>query len=309
MIQLQMLGLVGNNLFQYAFARILSEELCYALEVTHSPYKPRKNIPQLMALMSTFQDAPLSVPGRVYNRPEDRTAFLDHQGFDGFRVDLASMLANRDPRCIKVKGYFERYEIFRRHKDRIRAWYGVDPISCGYDIGPDDVVMHVRRGDFITFGRAITLTYYKDILDRLDFRKLYVCGFGLDPEVKEAFKRYRPIYVQGEPVDDFLFMKGFNRIIQSQSTFAWWAGFLSQAEEIHAPITIPGSGDFERAYPHIDLTVDDEPRYHYVVDVAHLEREFGVADVFRARQHLHLRDLKRLVVKWSRRAWTRRRQG
>ncbi len=300
MVHVELMGFIGNNLFHYAVARILSEELGYELKVTHSLYRPGKNVPQFKALMSVFRDAPLSVPGRAYHHPEDRTAYLGHEGFGGQRLDLGAMLRNREPRCIRVKGLFERYEIFRPHKNRIRAWYKVDPITQGHNIGPDDVVMHVRRGDVIIFGRALALSYYTDLLDRLDFHKLYICGVGLDPEVKKAFEPYHPTYVQGDPVADFRFMKGFNRIIQSQSTFSWWASFLSEAEEIYAPVMRPASLKSSSA-PAIDLRVDDEPRYHHVIDAPRLERGFNIADVFRARHQLVLRHSKHIVFDWSKR--------
>ncbi|WP_141699047.1 nodulation protein NodZ [Candidatus Thiosymbion oneisti] len=302
MIQLRMQGLIGNNLFQYAFARILAEDLGYALEVKHSSYKPGKNIPQLEDLLSHFRDAPLAIDGKRFSRPVDRTALMGHNGFDGFRIDLEGMRNCRQDRKILIKGFFERYEIFRTHKSRIRSWFAVDPIDLGYHIAPDDIVIHIRRGDFIVFSRAISLSFYLDLLEKLDFARLYICGFGLDEEVKASFSKFGPIYIEGSPIDDFRFMIGFNRIIQSQSTFAWWAGFLSKAEEIHAPVPPVNATPFERRYPHIDLRVNDESRYHYVHDVPHLERAPTIADMAAARQHLSLLSklhfLKTLLKNW-----------
>ena len=286
MIHLQMQGLIGNNLFQYAFARILSEDLGYALEVTHSPYKAKQNVPQLIELLSHFRDAPLSIPGKSFEHPIDTTAQVADDGFDGHCIDLEKMRNRQDDRKLLIEGFFERYEIFRAHKDRIRSWYACDAINLGYNISEDDVVMHIRRGDFIVFGRALSLDFYLDVLKDLDFRQLYICGFGLDREVKQAFQRYNPIYVQGKPSDDFRFIKGFNRIIQSQSTFAWWAGFLSHARELYAPVPAPNSTPFEEDWPQIDLRVDDESRYHYVCNVPHLDRPLALRDVITARTQL-----------------------
>ena len=291
MVRVELLGLLGNNLFQYVVGRILAARFGLALELIDSPYKPRKNMPQFRALMEVFQDAPLRLQGRTVEKPVDRTAYLDHDGFDGFRFDLPGMLANEDRRGFAVKGYFERYEHFRPHKDAIRRWFRVDPLNAGHRVGSRDVVVHIRRGDFIAFGRAITLDYYTDILRRIDPGRVFVCGFGIDPDVKSALAPFAPVYVDGDPISDFRFMTGFNRIVQSQSTFSWWAGFLSQAEEIYAPLTVPGATSFDRRYPHIDLKVDDESRYHYVSDVAPMEREVGMGDLMRARRHLHLGDL------------------
>ena len=104
---------------------------------------------------------------------------------------------------------FQRYELLQPYKNRIRSWLEIDACDLGHDISSDDIVIHIRQGDFVIEGRAISLTYYTDLLDRLTFRKLYICGFGLDAQVREAFARYAPIYVKGEAVDDFRFIDFF----------------------------------------------------------------------------------------------------
>lgn len=291
MIKLLMKGMLGNNLFQYAFARILAEDLGYALEVTHSTYNLKSNVPHLKELLISFSDAPLSIPGKSFAHPVDKTASMDHQGFDGYHIDLNQLLNCRQDRKIVVNGFFERYEIFRRHKKQIRSWFAVDPINLGYSISDNDIVLHIRRGDFIIFERAISLGFYVDILDNIEFNQLYICGYGLDREVRDCFQHYHPIYIHRKPVDDFRFIKGFNRIVQSQSTFAWWAGFLSEAEEIYAPVLKPTGTEFERKYPHIDLQVDDEDRYRYIANVLKLGRKFSFRDIFAARNQLSRNDM------------------
>ena len=294
-----MLGLIGNNLFQYAVARILAEDLGFELNVTHSIRLPKRNIPQLNELLSQFDDAPLHIPGKSFNTPIDKTVFTGHCGFDGYHINLNKISIDGTPRKILIKGYFERYEIFRSYKERIRIWFKLDPINLGFNISEDDVVVHVRRGDFILFGRAISLQYYLEILEKINFRKLYICGVGIDDEVKDKFHRYHPTYVYNSPLEDLRFIKGFNRIIQSQSTFVWWASFLSQAEEIYAPVPNPGA--FEQRYPHINLLVDDEERYHYTRNVPYIEKKYGFKDLIRANELLPKSEKAAFFKEWLKR--------
>jgi hypothetical protein len=286
MIHLQMNGFIADNLFQYTAARIVAEELGYALQVSHSRMHPQQNVPRLLALMSRFADAPLALPGKSFAQPVDHTACKGHGDFDGYRMDLPAMLRHSGDRRIEMAGYFQYYELFRPYKGDIRRWFDVAPNSFGHAVNADDVVIHIRRGDLVVLGWAISLGFYTQLLDTLDFGKLYICGFGLDDEVRRHFARYNPIYVQGEPADDFLFMKGFNRMILSNSGFAWWAAFLSQAEEIYMPVMAANTRTFDPKAALADLRVHDEPRYHHILDVPYLERSFTLRDIVASRGQL-----------------------
>lgn len=289
MIHLQMNGFIADNLFQYAAARIVAEELGYALQVSHSRMHPQRNVPQLLALMSRFRDAPIALPGKSFSHPVDTSACMGRGDFDGYHLDLQALLSRRDNRRIEMAGYFQHYNLLRPYKDRLRSWFDVAPDSIGHAISADDVVIHIRFGDSVVLGWAISLDFYSQLLDKLNFGKLYICGYGLGEEVRRHFARYRPIYVRGEPVEDFLFMKGFNRMILSNSGFAWWAGFLSQAEEIYVPVMASNARSFDAKAEMADLCVHDEVRYHHVLDVPYLERPYTLRDVITSRAQLRKR--------------------
>ena len=305
MIQLQMNGLIADNLFQYAVARIVAEELGYALEVAHSPMNARRNVPRLLQLLSLCRDAPVTIPGKVFHHPVDTTALMGHGDFDGFHLDLEAMIRRRDNRKILMAGYFQRYELLQPYKERIRSWFEIDACDQGQDISDDDIVMHIRQGDFVIVGRAISLSFYTNLLDRLKFRKLYICGYGLDSQVRRAFEPYAPIFMKGEPVDDFRFMKGFNRMIQSTSGFSWWAGFLSQATEIYAPVMAAAAGRSHPAVMLADLKVGDEGRYHYVENVPYLERSYSIKDIFLSLEQLHRKRLVSCLKQLAAGCWRR----
>ena len=279
MIHLQMNGFIADNLFQYVAARIVAEDLGYALQVSHSRMHPRKNVPRLLQVMSAFADAPLSLEGKVFSQPVDNSLCMGHGDFDGYHAELAEVTAHREDRRINMAGFFQSYAMLQPYKERIRTWFSVDPSNCGYDISDDDVVVHIRMGDLVVLGWAISLRFYVDLLDALEYRTVYICGFGLGEEVKQTFARFSPVYVHGEPLDDFRFIKGFNRIILSNSGFSWWAAFLSDATEIHVPVMAPNTRTFDPKSELADLHVDDEERYHYVHDVPYMERAVTLRDI------------------------------
>ena len=98
-----------------------------------------------------------------------------------------------------------------------------------------------------------------------------------DPFIRYFERRYgatvRPGGFQGARIDasylsgamdNFLFIKRFNKIVISNSSFAWWAAFLSDAELIIGPR--PASGMWAPSDPiskNLDLEVKDG-RFRYL---------------------------------------------
>lgn len=290
MVELKMKGFLGNNLFQYAIARIVCQEMGYALKIIESEYKKEFNNKDLRSLMKQFQDAPFEIPGQNYESPIDNTHNVDFGEFDGYNANLNKIISNKHNRKIRLCGSFERYELLRPYKDQIRNWYHIASDDLGYNIGDRDVVLHVRWGDFVLEGRAIAMSFYTDALRGMDFDKLYVCGYALGREVKDALMAFNPIYISGDAVGDFKFMMSFKKMILSPSTFAWWAAFLSDAEEIIVPL--PKRHHREGLLP-IDLRVFDESRYTYIENVPMINREIKVEDIRIAWKMLpHKRKMK-----------------
>jgi hypothetical protein len=279
-------GYIADNLFQYVAARLIAERLGYALEVSHSPLHPESNVPQLLEFLSHCADAPLSLAGKSYAAPIDYSAHMDHGGFDGFKLDLDEICASREQRRLEVRGYFQNYAMLRPHKAEIRSWLHIKPCNGGRHITPQDIVLHVRRGDFIVFDLAMSLEFYTQQLDKLQFDRLYVLGCGLDEELRQSLAPYEPIYIQGTPAEDFRFMLSFRRMLLSNSGFSWWAGFLSDAEQIYAPLMGVNSRTEHSKATMVDLKVDDESRYHYTADVPYLERDYTLRDLLASRNQL-----------------------
>lgn len=305
MVHLQMNGFIGDNLFQYVAARIVAEQLGFALRVSHSKMKPESNVPQLLELLSHAQDAPLALAGAEYQTPVDFTACEaeggSRPGDAPGHVSIATVTRNREPRRIEMRGYYQRYADLKPHKHSIRQWLTMPESTGGYHIDPQDIVLHVRWGDLVVFNLAMSMRYYTDLLQRLDYRTLYVCGVGINAEVRAALAPFRPVYIAGSPAQDFRFMLGFNRIIQSNSGFAWWAGFLSQAQEIYGPLMCENDRTDKMSEKPVNLMVDDEPRYHYVEGAPFLERDYRLRDVIASRHQLRKKRVASSLLRLAKR--------
>jgi len=248
MILVSYQGRLGNNLFQYCLGRIVAEKLGYALFASPIP---------------GFRNTGAPVPGLKVQ---------PCQSFDNpHRIDMSSLDTLKGKSGVRLEGYYQRYEYYRNHKYSIKEWLQTEPFR-EFEIHADDVVLHLRRTDRLDNTRIystyqgslrgstdlLCFDWYEKILNSINFRRLYICSnVPGDPFIRN-FDRFEPVFFHKSPIEDFIFIKSFNNIISSISTFSWWASFLSNATTIFMPQPNYGCwGDVLN----IDLKIDDESRY------------------------------------------------
>ena len=160
MIEVQYVGQLGNNLFQYALGRILAETL--GLELRCAPVPGHESWHSLDKVWRNFADCPQHIPGLSYCGPDvEEVLLLWH------RIDVAALLARRQPRHIVLRGWFQRFEYFAPYRERIRRWFAPVPAESHskYTIGDGDIVILLRRADdYLRQGITLVLADYDDIL-------------------------------------------------------------------------------------------------------------------------------------------------
>ena len=262
-------GRLGNNMFQYAIGRILAEHHGFelncqlpALSRSVNPAVRATSLATLPDLSNYFPNAPLHIAGANYTRPEESFIVNEDGKWNGNTIDLVSLLSNSSPRQIHLSGYFQRYEYYAPYRDQIRTWFFFNTVPTPFRVLENDVLLSIRRGyDFGFLDWLLPLTYYENTLEKLrDVGRVYVCGTSIDDQVRQRLDKYAPTYLYGSPVEHFAFIKRFNRIILSNSTFVWWAAFLSDASELYAPIYTNGSAYGFRGPNDVDLNIR-EKRY------------------------------------------------
>lgn len=241
-------GNLGNNLFQYCFARLLAERMGYRLQAD-------------------------PIPGFVRTRDVVSGA-IHHAGppivLRGQRPDL-SVLDGSDPqREVVLTGYFQRSGYYTPYRETIRDWLVIDAGYGEGDIGEDDVVVGVRRGRDYIPRHGLPLSYYEEALSGLTYSRVHICSDSPnDPFVKYLAKRYAATVRPAGALDNLAFIRRFRKIVISNSTFLWWAAFLSDAQIIVFPR--PANGFWSATEPlskNISLELDD-PRYRYLAAAAY----------------------------------------
>lgn len=238
MISVRYQGRLGNNLFQYCFGRILSEETGLALSVGQIPdfYNTKK------------------IDGKkVTGEPKI---------LSGHEVDLEDIIKNYNNSPIHLNGYYFRYEYYKPYKKQIKE----DWLAMSNKVRVEntkDAVVHIRRGDFVSHGYTLTADSYHRMINSLDFEDLYIVTDDPSDSFIKNFDVYNPKIISSSQSSDFMFLMSFDKIIISQSTFSWWAAYLSDASNIIAPRTKNGVWGSDTR-PDVNLTVDDEIRYTYI---------------------------------------------
>lgn len=266
-------GNLGNNLFQYCFGRILAERLGYRLSA-----EP----------IAGFPHTAEPVGGASYPDGEKRT-------LRGQKPDL-SFLNHTDLRYhVLLTGYFQRYEYYAPHVQRIREWLAVAD-TVDFQPGPNDVLLGIRRGADYIPRHGLPISYYEAALASIEHDRVYICtNEPDDPFVRYFRNRHDAVVRAPGALDNLVFIRKFRKIVISNSTFLWWAAFLSDARQIVFPR--PASGFWSTQDPiskNINLEIP-EPRFQYLT-CAPYRSEF-LSEKLRVYSDATLRAVKRAVRK------------
>ena len=256
-ISTKFVGQIGNNLCQFVIGKLLADK-------TGLQYRAPRYFVDKRRRPVTWSQSPLLVPegaaGRVATgRPQDIYAnhWIDLDGIDPDR-----------PVNIHY-GYFQRYELMKPYKERIRTeWLKLR--TSFLDTDDDAVYVHVRRTDYVNrpphMGHSID-EYGSCLNEFPDAKRIVVVTDGPnDPFISEFGRFGKPWEINLKPWDvDWLTLMSCRSMVMSQSTFSWWAAFLGRAEKIVCPM-FPGTfwhsgmeshGITGQEFP--NLCVDDEP--------------------------------------------------
>lgn len=230
MIETIFQGRLGNNLYQYAYSRILAEKSGYALSFVRksrhfSPFGSSQGIvgfPKATPLVGISNKKPITTYVERFDKP----------------LHPDDIVVNGK---VKLDGWFQFTDYFTDYFDSIRAWLQIDPNSAGFDVSSKDLLLNLRLGeDYNNEKRCwvIDNSFYLNILDNFAYDKLYICTDNPCSSLLDDYKEYSPtIFSSGDALTDFKFVKSFKKIAISTSTFSWWAAFLSDAEQIFFPDT------------------------------------------------------------------------
>jgi hypothetical protein len=241
-IQTLLMGGLGNQFFQYAASKSLkkkfsdyecnytSNKLMWNLESVNLDFFLHVKIEKLKPI-KTF-------PEKLFNQ-FSKFFTLDHHIIDidpKKKIDFTNITKRN---CYHLNGYFQHDSWYKNVISEV-----CDEIILGskkkiFDKYTDsDLVISLRRSDFVKGHKALTLSYYFEALKILNAdKKKKITLISEDIEFSNLF--YENLKGHGylikpeesnsdfkKSVSDFVTMIKSESFIASNSTFAWWAAVI-----------------------------------------------------------------------------------
>ncbi|MDA7540933.1 alpha-1,2-fucosyltransferase [bacterium] len=253
-LRVHLCGGLGNQLFQYAFGRVVAEHLNlklkldigtgfardfvykrhYELDVFElndqtELIRPSKFAMQLQRLKLALALRKWAFTGNYLIEPSDGQYLPDAiQGETGKSYTCFGYW--QDER------YFSKIEnTLRKELSFKRQLSGPNQIMAQQLESENSVAVHIRR---LQYDCALGIDYYdreiKHILNLIPDAKLYC--FTDDPEwcLEKLLPKYKMTLIQNKnlpAIEDFQLMSHCRHFITANSSFSWWAAWLGRAKE------------------------------------------------------------------------------
>ncbi len=218
MIEIRYSTRLGNQLFQYALARIISFNLNLFL-----PASPISGFP------STYH----SVPGNRIYSPKVTLR--------GQNPDVNSLLQDSNNCYLTLDGNFQQSRFYIPWARELRNEWLIPEIPSGFTgADSDDLVIHIRRTDYLWQGWGLPFSTYQSIIESHKGGQIVIVTDDPHDPFLWRFNSYKPLIRSTSAFNDFLYLRSANNILMSPSSFSWWAAFLSEASRIYFPIPMTG---------------------------------------------------------------------
>lgn len=274
---INILGGLGNQMFQYAFALSVAAEypnedvklntLCFKGYPLHNGYEldqifnitlPYAKISDLIKVAWPWAHYRIWQVGRrlLPNRP---SMCWDKDYSDTF--DLAD-ISNKS----YFDGYWQSPRFFNKHRNAILKAFQFPPLKSKQNQSSERFIkeqpsafIHVRRGDYVhhpIFGGICTLDYYDrgiNLLKKKGYKRFVIFSNDIDwckANLVSYLEQCDVLYIDWNKGDssyiDMQLMSMCEAGIIANSSFSWWGAWLSSSKLILAPnkwTNIPGRHD------------------------------------------------------------------
>ena len=220
MITCEFQGRLGNNLFQIANLVSLANKLGTDFILPNfSMAGHRGKIPVHLSMFSyKFRRGEYDTP---IEHTEERYEYVELEAVDN----------------IKLKGFYQSWRYFEDIRSQLLSKYFapskevLDSLTK-YNVSSNSLGISVRRGDYLMLQNdhcVISTEYYQSVFDKYfqnSIDQIFIFSDDL-PWCRQVFGS-TALYVEDTIGTQLFLMSKMKNLILSNSTFAWWGGYLNQ---------------------------------------------------------------------------------
>ncbi|WP_298883518.1 alpha-1,2-fucosyltransferase [uncultured Polaribacter sp.] len=241
MIIVRIVGGLGNQMFQYAYARALSLK-GHNVTLDISKFKKYK-------LHGGYQLDKYKID---LNLADSFSTFLGKIGLKKSKKEK-SLLFEKELKSLKgneyLKGYFQTEKYFKEIRETLLKEFKINqPLSEQTNkianlilTSKNSCSLHIRRGDYISDKKAnsvhgtCNLEYYKNAIKIIENKYSNSSFFVFSDDLswtKENLQIKDAVFVDVKsiPHEDMYLMSLCNNNITANSSFSWWGAWLNQNE-------------------------------------------------------------------------------
>lgn len=253
-IQINYLGRLGNNMFQYAFAAIVIK--------AYNDHK-KNNIFNIKSLPTTNQlkcliNSKFKFEDKISNLESETSIENKFYTFTDYGINEGKILSIEDIFSIPYTknlsfyfdGFFQHKSYYEGKRDFLKNLF----IEPKYNI--NDTAIHIRLTDYKEINWTLPKSYYDDCIEKANPTNLNV--FTDDPQASYILelKNRGANIIYGDPVEDLMLMASHKKIIISRSSYSWWGAILSNATSIYYPK--PSKSFWSEEIPYKDVAIIDQ---------------------------------------------------
>lgn len=266
---------LGNQLFQYAFGRVLSSYHDVPLKTDLYWFTHEQNNSHRQYGLTHFDIQAPEISWREldeYIHADTRFHRFTRPYYKRIRIHERSLAYDPNvwkfPKRTYVLGYWQAWKYYDQYHDALRSEFKIvtppseSAVRLLADVQkPHSVAIHIRRGDYMTNTsfNTLPLSYYATAITYLQERHVGLHWYVFSDDIKWVKEHLRTTgsvtYVEGlSDIDDFRIMLEAQHIVIANSTFSWWSAWLKPLNSgiiiaPKTPFSNPALVDGDTLYP------------------------------------------------------------
>jgi hypothetical protein len=207
MLSVELLGRLGNQLFQYA--TLVSVARKNSLVFGFNPEWLGKDIFKNIDYGYDFNSFK---PNRCIKEGEE----------NGYNPNIFNATE-----YTKIDGFFQSEKYFADIKDDLKHYFHVDTIDTEYNYD-EYCYIHFRGSDYVLYNYIPSVEWYMEAISKMISIKPDIKFVVITDDIKLA-KKYFPNFhiLANDMLTDYTYMRYSKFKILSASTFSWWGAYFS----------------------------------------------------------------------------------